>query len=69
MRYSLEIMSEIPFEIIAPQHGSIICDMRAAAKVFKILAELKHVGIDHFFKDKSHEDPANIDSLIKRVGM
>ena len=46
LRYSLEQIAKIPFEILAPQHGSIIDDEDIIQYVFKLLASLKDVGID-----------------------
>jgi flavorubredoxin len=46
LRYSLEQVAKIPFEILAPQHGSIIDDEDIIQYVFKLLASLKDVGID-----------------------
>ena len=46
LRYSLEQVAKIPFEILAPQHGSIISDEDIIQYVFKLLASLKEVGID-----------------------
>ena len=46
LRYALEQMAKIPFEIIAPQHGSIIKDEATIRYVFELLSSLKGVGID-----------------------
>ena len=46
LRYALEIISKIPFEIIAPQHGSVIEDKETIKYVFKVLGSLQNVGID-----------------------
>jgi flavorubredoxin len=46
LRYALEIISKIPFEIIAPQHGSVIKDKETIKYVFKVLGSLQNVGID-----------------------
>ena len=37
---------QIPFEIIAPQHGSIIKNEVTIRYVFELLSSLKGVGID-----------------------
>jgi hypothetical protein len=44
-------MLEIPFTMIAPQHGSIIKDKETMRYVFEVLANLKGVGIDGVIKD------------------
>jgi flavorubredoxin len=46
LRYSLEQIAKIPFEILAPQHGSIIDKKDILYYVFNLLASLKDVGID-----------------------
>ena len=46
LRYALEIISKIPFEIIAPQHGSVINDKANNRHVFGLLGSLENVGID-----------------------
>ncbi len=46
LRYSLEQLGKIPFEIIAPQHGSIIKDRDTIRHVFERLSSLEEVGID-----------------------
>ena len=46
LKHSLEQVAKIPFEILAPQHGSIIDDEDILQYVFKLLASLKDVGID-----------------------
>lgn len=46
LRYALEKISRIPFEMIAPQHGSIIRDRPTIVQVFRLLASLENVGID-----------------------
>jgi len=63
LRHSLEQIGKIPFEIIAPQHGSIIKDRDAIGHVFELLSSLKDVGIDGII-DAEHE--FNYDSFRKR---
>jgi len=46
LRYSLEQIAKIPFEILAPQHGSIIDNKDILYYIFNLLASLKDVGID-----------------------
>ena len=46
LRYSLEQIAKIPFEILAPQHGSIIDKEDIIHYIFKLLATLTDVGID-----------------------
>jgi len=51
LRYSLEQIANIPFEILAPQHGSIIDKEDIIHYVFKLLATLTDVGIDGTLDD------------------
>jgi flavorubredoxin len=46
LRYALEQISDIPFTMIAPQHGSIITDPEMIRYVFELLIYLDEVGID-----------------------
>lgn len=46
LRHALEIISKIPFEIIAPQHGSVIKDKETIKHLFRVLGLLENVGID-----------------------
>lgn len=46
LRHALETIAKIPFEIIAPQHGSVIKDKKAIKFLFWFLASLEKVGID-----------------------
>ena len=54
LRYALEKISTIPFEIIAPQHGSIITDRQLQQYVFSKLAALEAVGVDGMVGDNHH---------------
>jgi len=46
LRFALEQILEIPFTMIAPQHGSIIRDKEIMRYVFELLDTLNGVGID-----------------------
>jgi flavorubredoxin len=46
LRYALKRIAAVPFEILAPQHGSIIKDKQTIAHLFERLASLQGVGID-----------------------
>ena len=63
-KYALEQISQIPFTIIAPQHGSIINDRQAIRYVFEQLINLPDVGIDGLLDDNYE---FNFDSLRKRL--
>ena len=51
LRHSLEKILEVPFNVIAPQHGSIINDKKIMRYVFELLAALEDVGIDAIVED------------------
>jgi hypothetical protein len=63
LRYSLEQILDIPFTMIAPQHGSIINDRETLRYVFERLATLKGVGIDGIIDDDYR---FNIDKIGQR---
>ena len=46
LRYALRIIGEIPAEMIAPQHGSVLSDPRDIQAISHRLMSLKGVGID-----------------------
>ena len=62
LRYALEKISEIPFQIIAPQHGSIINNGEIIRYVFQLLTTLKGVGIDGIVDDDYVFNFSNIES-------
>jgi flavorubredoxin len=64
LKYALEQISEIPFSIIAPQHGSIINDRQVIRYVFEQLINLTDVGIDGLISDDYAFD---FDKLRKRL--
>jgi flavorubredoxin len=65
LRYSLEQILDIPFSMIAPQHGSIINNPEIFRYVFELLANLKGVGIDGIVEDGY---TFNLDKLRQRFG-
>ncbi|MCX5883566.1 MAG: MBL fold metallo-hydrolase [Deltaproteobacteria bacterium] len=46
LRYALQTIRQIPAELIAPQHGSVLSDTRDIEQVHSLLLSLKGVGID-----------------------
>jgi flavorubredoxin len=52
LRYALERIARIPFDMIAPQHGSIISDPDLQRYVFSRLTELEKVGVDALVGDQ-----------------
>ena len=65
LRYSLEQILDIPFSMIAPQHGSIINKPEIFRYVFELLVKLKGVGIDGIVEDGY---TFNVDKLRQRFG-
>jgi flavorubredoxin len=63
LRYSLEQILDIPFSMIAPQHGSIINNQEIQRYVFELLATLKGVGIDGIIEG---EYTFNVDKIRQR---
>ena len=61
LRYALEIISKIPFEIIAPQHGSVINDKETIGHVFGQLRSLGNVGIDEIINEDYEPDFSSFD--------
>ena len=51
LNYALKKILEIPFSMIAPQHGSVIKDKAIIRYLFEQLTTLKGVGIDAMVKD------------------
>jgi flavorubredoxin len=51
LRYAMERILKIPFEILAPQHGSIVKNKIVMKRLFETLANLKDVGIDGIVED------------------
>jgi flavorubredoxin len=46
LQHALKKVLQVPFRIVAPQHGSILTDTRIIRRVFELLAGLRRVGID-----------------------
>ena len=51
LHHALKKLLQVPFAMVAPQHGSIITDPKVVQKLFELLAGLKGVGIDAFVED------------------
>ena len=54
LKYALNSLLEVPFKMIAPQHGSILSDDKIITYVIKHLASLKDIGIDGVIGDDYH---------------
>ncbi len=64
LKYALEQILDVPFTMIAPQHGSIINDRKVIRYVFEQLINLTDVGIDGLISDDYAFD---FDKLRKRL--
>lgn len=53
LKYALEQMAQVPFSLIAPQHGSVIRGETAIETVWDRLTTLDAVGIDGIVGDRS----------------
>lgn len=62
----LKKILELPFDKIAPQHGSIITDNREMAHIFKLLTSLVDVGIDGIVADDYQFNFGNLDDRFKQ---
>jgi flavorubredoxin len=51
LRYALNQLAGVPFDIIAPQHGSVLRDKKIINYIFKRLAGLDGIGIDGIISD------------------
>jgi len=67
LKYAMEVISAIPFEKIAPQHGSIVEDFESIVCVVKRLKQLKDVGVDAYLKGLSYDKIGNINPLLQRL--
>ncbi|MBF0318309.1 MAG: MBL fold metallo-hydrolase [Nitrospirae bacterium] len=67
LKYALEKIVNIPFNIIAPQHGSIIHYTEDIINVFQRLAALEGVGVDSYLVGRPFVDMGNVSALIRRL--
>ncbi|WP_051283786.1 oxygen-binding di-iron domain-containing protein [Desulforegula conservatrix] len=67
LKMALEIMAEIPFEMIAPQHGSVIKGAEKIIFVFKTLCNLEKVGVDSLLGERAYQSIGNIKKLTERL--
>ena len=59
LKYALNKILDIPFKMIAPQHGSILSDEKTVGYIFERLACLKDIGIDGIIEDDHEFDFSN----------
>jgi len=67
LRYALEQIAEIPFTMIAPQHGSVIPELKDIAVIAEKLVTLKGVGINRLLGDRLDSKLGDISPLMERV--
>ena len=65
LKFAFEKILELPFEKIAPQHGSIITEKRALAYITKMLTSLVDVGIDGVVEDDYQFKFGNLNQRFK----
>ena len=53
LRFALEQVAQVPFSLIAPQHGSVIQGEKTIETVWNRLANLESVGIDGIIGERS----------------
>lgn len=68
LKMALEIMADIPFSMIAPQHGSVIDKADKILFAFRKLCSLENVGVDSLLGERAYQSIGNIDSLMERLG-
>lgn len=67
LRHALDRIANVPFTVIAPQHGSIIRNPLDIVHICRLLADLKNVGIDGIIGNKSFFDLGNISPIQERL--
>lgn len=68
LKMALERMAGIPFEMIAPQHGSVIRSSEKILLVFKKLICLEDVGVDGLLGERAYQSIGDIKNLMERLG-
>jgi hypothetical protein len=63
----LEEIALIPFQIIAPQHGSVITRLEDVYEVTRRLNALEGVGIDRIIEARPDGTLGDISSLAARI--
>jgi flavorubredoxin len=65
LRHALGKILDIPFTMIAPQHGSIISDKDEMRYVFEVLISENQIGIDGIVEDENHMNFGNLKERFK----
>ncbi len=66
LRYALDQIAGIPFDIIAPQHGSVLRDEKTTDYIFKRLASLGGIGIDGIISDDDDFNFSNLEQFLNK---
>jgi flavorubredoxin len=66
LKFAFEKILALPFETIAPQHGSIIFDKKEMKYIFQMLISLVDVGIDGIIDDQYAFDFRNLDERFEQ---
>ncbi|MFC1591424.1 hypothetical protein ACFL43_02750, partial [Thermodesulfobacteriota bacterium] len=69
LQFALATISEIPFKMIAPQHGCIVRQPRDILLLSERLAALRGVGIDGVLEDRAGGKPVvDLSAMKERLG-
>lgn len=60
LRYAMEVIRDIPYRIIAPQHGSVIHTTNDIVYIRETLAALDGVGIDGILTNEKTSPPGGV---------
>jgi flavorubredoxin len=66
LKYALKKILEVPFTVIAPQHGSIITDRNIMRYIFELLISQKDIGIDRIIEDENTMHFPNLRERFKK---
>ena len=66
LRYALCKILDVPFSMIAPQHGSVITDREIMRYVFEVLLSEKNIGIDGIVEDENILNFGNLKERFKK---
>lgn len=67
LKYAIEQIAQIPFLVVAPQHGSIIHEVEDIMLMCQLLASLKGVGIDSLIGERSFLGLGDVSPIKERL--
>lgn len=67
LKFALERIAELPFKIIAPQHGCILANSDDIVRISELLTSLKGVGIDGIIGQRSFQDLGDTTPIRERL--